>query len=254
VIGRQSVDGALSQVEQQTTDCYEAAYFRDHRIRYKYTLTQIDHLLSRRHGAKVLDVGCFPYHMGAAMDLLGYQVFGISSRHESVNHERVSVLDIETDPFPWPDDFFDLILFGELLEHLVHSPVPPLNEMKRVLRPDGHLVLTTPNLASARQRLLLLKGKTIMFPVDLYFAEGGRGVNPLYRHNREYTLSDLRTLLRRGGWQIHQASQFMAYPDMFSRQDASWPRRTAVKWLKLAPHLLLPGAEDSLLAVATPSR
>src|SRR5260370_28002039 len=124
-MGAECVEGALSRVEQRTPDCYEAAYFRDHRTRYKFTLTQIDQLLGRRRGAKVLDVGCFPYHMGAAMELLGYDVFGISSRHESVSHERVSVLDIETDPFPWPDGFFDLILFGELLEHLVQSPVPP---------------------------------------------------------------------------------------------------------------------------------
>ncbi len=41
--------------------------------------------------------------------------------------------------FPFPDQSFDAILLCEVLEHLTYSPLPMFREIKRVLRPDGHL-------------------------------------------------------------------------------------------------------------------
>jgi SAM-dependent methyltransferase len=43
---------------------------------------------------------------------------------------------------PFPDDSFDQILCTEVLEHL-HTPQLAINEMHRVLKPGGTLILTT---------------------------------------------------------------------------------------------------------------
>jgi 2-polyprenyl-3-methyl-5-hydroxy-6-metoxy-1,4-benzoquinol methylase len=45
---------------------------------------------------------------------------------------------------PFPDDIFDVVCSTEVIEHLPHPPMA-LKEFARVLKPGGHLVLSTPN-------------------------------------------------------------------------------------------------------------
>ena len=65
-------------------------------------------------------------------------------------------------PFPFPDGMFDAVFAGEILEHLENTDLS-LAEIKRVLKPGGTLVLTTPNLASLENRLRLLFGFQPLF-------------------------------------------------------------------------------------------
>jgi SAM-dependent methyltransferase len=58
---------------------------------------------------------------------------------------------------PFPDGSFECIYLGEVIEH-VFSPDVLLAEIRRLLSPDGYAVITTPNLASWRNRLVLLLG------------------------------------------------------------------------------------------------
>ncbi|MCK7516128.1 MAG: class I SAM-dependent methyltransferase [Desulfobacterales bacterium] len=54
-------------------------------------------------------------------------------------------LDIEHQRFPFPDNTFDFVLFLEVIEHLITGPTRVLQELARVLKPGGILVLTTDN-------------------------------------------------------------------------------------------------------------
>jgi SAM-dependent methyltransferase len=58
---------------------------------------------------------------------------------------------------PVPDSSFDCIYAGEVIEH-IFSPDALLAEIHRLLKPNGYAVITTPNLASWRNRLVLLLG------------------------------------------------------------------------------------------------
>lgn len=61
---------------------------------------------------------------------------------------------------PWPlgDEQFDLVIACEILEHLPDDPMALLAEANRVLRPGGHILLTTPNICSARGVRAMLHG------------------------------------------------------------------------------------------------
>jgi len=59
---------------------------------------------------------------------MGAEVFGIASAHEPIANKKVSILNIETDRFPYKDNTFDLVLCSEVIEHLPHSPVPAIRE------------------------------------------------------------------------------------------------------------------------------
>jgi ubiquinone/menaquinone biosynthesis C-methylase UbiE len=61
------------------------------------------------------------------------------------------------DPIPLPDESVDLVLALEVIEHLI-NPDHMLREARRVLRRGGSLVVSTPNLASWVNRVVLLLG------------------------------------------------------------------------------------------------
>ena len=58
-------------------------------------------------------------------------------------------LDLETDPLPYPDRAFQLVVCAHVLEHLAH-PGPALREMRRVLSPGGRLYVEVPSERTAR--------------------------------------------------------------------------------------------------------
>jgi SAM-dependent methyltransferase len=69
----------------------------------------------------------------------------------AINHDRVKhrpevdvVHDLNTMPWPWPDDSFDKIVALAVLEHLDPDLVASLNECHRILRPGGILVIKLP--------------------------------------------------------------------------------------------------------------
>ena len=66
--------------------------------------------------------------------------------------------DAEKDRFPYPDEHFSTVLCGELIEHLFEDPMHLMGEVNRILKPGGHLVLTTPNVASLRGISAILQG------------------------------------------------------------------------------------------------
>jgi SAM-dependent methyltransferase len=99
---------------------------------------------------------------------------------------------VEGDRFPFDDNSFEVVLFCEIIEHLQNDPLKVLREIKRVLKPNGRLVLTTPNIARLENAARLVIGKNVC---DRY-----SGYGPYGRHNREYTRQEIGSLLKWSGF------------------------------------------------------
>lgn len=54
-------------------------------------------------------------------------------------------------PLPYESGSFDLVILSEVIEHL-ESFMPIIREIGRVLRPGGHFVMSTPNMARLHSR------------------------------------------------------------------------------------------------------
>jgi 2-polyprenyl-3-methyl-5-hydroxy-6-metoxy-1,4-benzoquinol methylase len=199
---------------------------------------------------RVLDVGCFPYHLGRAMEMMGYEVWGISSAHEPVKQKNIRTCNIESDRFPFNDNFFDLIVCTEVLEHLPQSPLHALNEMRRVTKPGGKLLITTPNIARSINRAKLLFGKSVTYPLHQLLENDGEGSNLYHRHNREYTLNEVTTIVQHAHFSVDTAEQFVSYTPNRRRviPDPLWLK--AGKTVNYILMMMVSGLRDTLLVVA----
>lgn len=110
--------------------------------------------------------------------------------------------DLQSEEFPWPDNFFDFVIFSEVMEHLIPATVPSVfRQMARVLKKDKWLLVTTPNIAALLKRINLLFGKN---PNELDLRFHGE----TYGHIREYTMQELTAVLQQEGFKIAKKGYF----------------------------------------------
>jgi 2-polyprenyl-3-methyl-5-hydroxy-6-metoxy-1,4-benzoquinol methylase len=103
---------------------------------------------------------------------------------------------VERDTFPWPDNHFRVALCCEIIEHLQSDPMHMLWEINRTLEPGGLLLLTTPNIVSARSIEGLLVG------CAPYLLAQYNRKTPIDQHNREYAPYEVGVALAAAGFTV----------------------------------------------------
>lgn len=104
---------------------------------------------------------------------------------------------------------FDIVFSGEIIEHL-YDPDFLLSEANRVLKKDGFLVLTTPNLCAWFNRILFLFGIQPLFLepstksklIGAGFLKRFKKESQPVGHVRIFTLGALKDLLKESGFKI----------------------------------------------------
>jgi glycosyltransferase involved in cell wall biosynthesis/SAM-dependent methyltransferase len=112
----------------------------------------------------------------------------------------VDFFDAEKDRFPYDDGYFSTVICGELIEHLFEDPMHLMSEINRILKPGGHVVLTTPNICSLRAISAILQGYHPGF-FQSYIRPAEPGQEADARHNREYTPQEISLLLMDSGFE-----------------------------------------------------
>ena len=106
---------------------------------------------------KVLDFGCGNASLSRYIPECDYHGFDLSHKNvKSANNPKVIQADYENG-LPYADDSFDLVMMIDVIEHCFITCFA-LEEALRVTKPNGFLMLTTPNLASIYNRVFLMLG------------------------------------------------------------------------------------------------
>jgi SAM-dependent methyltransferase len=184
-------------------------------------------------GARVLDAGCGRSLFTEIRPRWPFTIVAADVEHDLLRERKAEFGDVRwvvagALPLPFADESFDAVFAGELIEHLP-DPARGLAEFRRVLRPGGRLILTTPN----RLRLANV-------------ADGSeRPYSP--DHLSELSYDELRRMLPQQGFAVEQATglhlelllNWLSPQPKLDRLQRRWNRRWAVPLMKL---LLAAGA------------
>ena len=166
---------------------------------------------------KILDIGCgdgsFIRKFRSDSEVFGIDISQQAVKRAKDNGVNAYRLNVSKEKMPFHNRCFDIVYMGDVIEHLV-NPDFAVREVKRVLKSDGHLVISTPNLASWYNRLLLLVGFQPVFSEVSTAKVFGRSGNLPVGHLRIFTEKSLKEFLRYYGFEILQlrGASFEALP------------------------------------------
>jgi len=162
---------------------------------------------------RVVDLGCgngeitviFKQKLGAK------EVYGVDIDEKAIllaerRGIKVYRVNLNENKLPFSDEFFDLAVSLEVIEHLI-NPDNMLRESYRVLKGGGYLLISTPNLASWINRAILLLGYqpyNVEVSTEIIPGVPYRGVttDKPAGHIRAFTLKALKEFLKHNGFRI----------------------------------------------------
>ena len=121
--------------------------------------------LPLKSDCRVLDVACgngmfgewFKSRLNAEMYGIDYSPVAVDLCRQK-GYAQVELVDLDRDPIPFEDNFFDLVILSAVVEHIM-SPEQVLKQVWRKLRPGGKVIVLTPNISWLINRMLFLFGR-----------------------------------------------------------------------------------------------
>jgi SAM-dependent methyltransferase len=152
---------------------------------------------------KILEVGCGTGMTGKALRERGFEkIVGIEINEEMAErarafYDQLVIGDVEKIHLPFEKEYFDCILYGDVLEHLV-NPWRVLKDQHAVLKKGGTIICSIPNVRN--YRIL----NNLIFRGRWEYADDGI----LDRsHLRFFTLDSIRGMLKEAGYEIEDLTK-----------------------------------------------
>ena len=163
---------------------------------------------------RVLELGCYMQITALLDRIAGYRevrgaYYGPPGKidHKIVSfpdhdfHCYIDHFDAERDRYPYPDGHFDLVVAGEIFEHMIYDPMHLLLESRRVLVEGGYLLLSTPNSAGLACVYKALVGR---YSPQIYPHYKIPDEEPEIGHMREYTLWEIGEAVKAAGFEVER--------------------------------------------------
>lgn len=146
---------------------------------------------------KCVDIGCASGYMISQIskEFPEAEYFGVDVYNKAIAYAKRAYPHIKfrvasADNLPFEDESFDLILFYETLEH-VESPLACLEEIKRVLRENGTLILT-------------MDSGSLLFRIVWFFWVNTKGRVWRQAHLNPINYHELEDLIKKVGFKIRK--------------------------------------------------
>ncbi len=158
-----------------------------------------DYLQKSKKG-KVLDVGCQSGGFCGDLFKLGFEPHGVEIIPTMIDAARQNYSNIDfrlcdcEKEMPYPDNYFDYVWAGDVIEHLRFVDVF-LNESNRVLKTGGKLILSTPMHNTIKNIFIAL------FRFEEHY-------DPEFPHLKFFTLKSLKEQLSKRSFEILTVKYF----------------------------------------------
>jgi SAM-dependent methyltransferase len=207
-------------------------------VRMKRMLAEID-ALRVEPGSFILDAGCGPGHLLAALTQRGFKTCGVDTSPAMLREARARLAGASAhvqcasiEKLPFPDETFDVVSTAGVVEYLAEDRTA-ITELRRVLRPGGYLLLPITNFWSHAGWLdfmveALKRARWIRNAFNLAWTRLGHDpVRPRPFVVRRQRPRAIRTLLVELGLEIHSERYFyfLPWPHPF---DRLFPHATAI--------------------------
>jgi ubiquinone/menaquinone biosynthesis C-methylase UbiE len=163
---------------------------------------QMARLLSQLKPSKgrALDVGCGDGNLLLLLENLGWDIYGVDISQAAIEIAKKkltkkNVFVGKLTECRFPSSYFDAISMRHVLEHL-QNPLDTLREIRRVIKKDGILGISVPNIDSIYFRIF----KGDWFHLDLQ------------RHLYQFSLKTLTDMLNRAGFRVIKRSVSLEDP------------------------------------------
>jgi len=195
----------FDDVKVEIKEEWEEEYLETSYYRIKKTLG----LLESNPKNRVLEIGCDSGLFALIFkdkfkDINEYQAVEVEQERVKTALSRgisVTEVNVEKEKLPFVDNYFDVVLFGEVIEHLL-NPLLVLSEIKRVIKPTGTVIVSTPNAVGLFARYNHLIGVSPHHPPFLKFKDPQKGQYGVHRF--EFTIGQLKDLLKDNGYKIEE--------------------------------------------------
>lgn len=174
----------------------------------------VETILKNERGGKLLDVPAGHGALALILKNLGFDVFCCD-----LYPELFSLTDFEIkrgnldDKLPYNDDFFDKVVCIEGLEH-IENPANAIREFARILKKNGSLIVSVPNIMNIEERLKwLFTGYTSHFKplskeslneIRESIKDGYAGMDEVALHVNPIGYAEIRFLLEKSGFEIEK--------------------------------------------------
>ena len=147
---------------------------------------------------KILDIGCYDGTISQLIKEKNNVIIGLDMSMNALNMAKKKGIECvlsNAENLPFRDASFDIIVASEIIEHIFDTG-KFLDEINRILKSNGELILTTPNLALLDNRFRLLLGLQPHYcEIEL---EGNAG------HIRCFTKKSFKNLIEKHGFMVEK--------------------------------------------------
>jgi 2-polyprenyl-3-methyl-5-hydroxy-6-metoxy-1,4-benzoquinol methylase len=148
----------------------------------------------------ILDIGCYDGTFLSLIRNKNNDFYGIEASEYGIKEAIKKGVKMKNfyfndiDKIPFKSDFFNLIIAGEIIEHIYDTDFF-LKEIFRLLKKDGFLLISTPNIASLGRRIMLLFGLNPIIEISPNQQDSSG-------HIRYFTFRALEEILAKHGFKI----------------------------------------------------
>ncbi len=161
----------------------------------------LDRLSKLTSGRKLLDIGCGAGQFLKLAREKGWQAEGLEFDNALEQNLQEQGIPVRTGDFfeiDLPENSYDVITLWDVFEHF-SEPVPALERLRKLLKPNGLLLLACPkedsSLAWLARKFYQWSGGRLQYPVRVVY---------LIDHPLFYSPKTLSTLLENHGFQVRQ--------------------------------------------------